>query len=45
MDKLKKAIEKGEAMGAINAYSVLTNKCKGCHTDHDAGKEVFIRAL
>lgn len=41
MDKLKEAIKNGEKSKAIEVYTVLTGKCNGCHTDHDAGKEVL----
>jgi hypothetical protein len=41
MARLKEEIKNGDINKAIEVYTVLTNKCNGCHTDHDAGKEVL----
>jgi hypothetical protein len=41
MTRLKHAIKDGNSGDAIKAYTILTNKCNGCHTDHDIEKEVL----
>ena len=41
MSKLRQAIKNRDTKNAIEAYTVLTEKCNGCHIDHDSGKEVL----
>jgi hypothetical protein len=38
--KLKSALDNKDLPAARSAYTLLTNKCNGCHDDHDIYKEV-----
>ena len=40
IDKLKSALDKKDLPEARAAYTLLTNRCNGCHDDHDIYKEV-----
>jgi hypothetical protein len=38
--KLKSALDNKDLPAARSAYTLLTNRCNGCHDDHDIYKEV-----
>jgi len=40
IDKLETALDNKDIPAARSAYTLLTNRCNGCHEDHDIYKEV-----
>ncbi len=40
IEQLKSALDNKDIPGARSAYTLLTNRCNGCHDDHDIYKEV-----